>query len=201
MLWCPLYKWLISNALDNDAPLSTGVQRHVRRCAACRGFHELSLRLGESLTAQAREDVCPAESVSVERIVSAVGVAPTRRGFGRMYLAAAAAIVIAALAAIHYHGTRPQPPRTDYAAALRAIEDVRSASRVIAGPIAEQPAPAVITYAAQRPLAAELAALTDQTRSALRFLADCAPLRVPERRAAPSSGREDAPETHPGDSS
>jgi len=201
MFSCSWYKWLISNALDNDVPLSDRVERHVRRCATCRGFYELSVRLGESLAAHAQQDVRPAGSVSVERIVSAAGATPTQRGFGRVYLAAAAAIIIAVLAAIHYRGAQPQPPKIDYAAALRAIEDVRMASRTVVGPIVEQPSPAVIAYAAQRPLAAELSALTGRTRSALRFLADCAPLRMPQGRTEPLPDPAGGSEVHPGGSS
>ncbi len=193
MLLCSFYKWLVSNALDNGVAPSGRLREHLDRCPNCRRFYEVCRRLGEGLAAQANEDVCAVGSASTDRIVAAAA-SPMQRRLERAHLAAAAAIVIAALAAIHYHSADSKPPRPDYSAALRAIEDIRIASRTIAGPMAEQPAPAAITYAAQKPLAAELAALTGRTRSALQFLADCAPLRVPHVSTEPAPDEEDISE-------
>ena len=37
-MFCPLYKWHISQALDSGKPIAGLVKRHIRRCASCREF-------------------------------------------------------------------------------------------------------------------------------------------------------------------
>ncbi len=182
-MFCVFYKWFISDALDNGKALSPRLQRHIDRCPRCRHFYETMNQLGRALAAQAPQAVSSSRPASAERIFDLTGTAP-RNFYGR-YLAAAAVFAVASVAALHYYLSQSQPPETTYSDAVRAIDDIRSASRTIAGPVAEDPTPVVITYVAQKPLNAELTALTARTRSALRFMADCTP--VPQTTPRPVS--------------
>lgn len=52
-MFCSIYKWYISRALDSGKPLSGPVGRHIRRCASCREFAQFS----ESLENRCVKDV------------------------------------------------------------------------------------------------------------------------------------------------
>ena len=52
---CLIYRFLISNALDTDSPLSPALGRHVDRCSDCKSFHEDSLALAQTLADQAAD--------------------------------------------------------------------------------------------------------------------------------------------------
>lgn len=52
-MFCSIYKWYISRALDSGKPLPNTVGRHIRRCASCREFAQFS----ESLKNRCVKDV------------------------------------------------------------------------------------------------------------------------------------------------
>lgn len=52
-MFCSIYKWYISRALDSGKPLSGAAGRHIRRCASCREFAQFS----ESLENKCVKDV------------------------------------------------------------------------------------------------------------------------------------------------
>ena len=52
-MFCSIYKWYISRALDSGKPPSGPVGRHIRRCASCREF----ARFSESLENRCVKDV------------------------------------------------------------------------------------------------------------------------------------------------
>lgn len=40
-MFCSIYKWFISQAMDSGKPISEPLGRHLRRCASCREFAQL----------------------------------------------------------------------------------------------------------------------------------------------------------------
>lgn len=51
-MFCPLYKWFISQAADSGKPVSGLLRRHLRRCASCQEFAQFS----ESLPQRSAQD-------------------------------------------------------------------------------------------------------------------------------------------------
>ncbi len=49
-MFCPIYKWKISQAMDSGKPTSRKVQRHMRRCDSCREYAELCTSLKPKFT-------------------------------------------------------------------------------------------------------------------------------------------------------
>lgn len=49
-MFCPLYKWKISRAMDSQKATSGLVQRHMRRCDSCREYAELCASLKPKFT-------------------------------------------------------------------------------------------------------------------------------------------------------
>ena len=46
-MFCSIYKWFISQALESRKPVTNLVRRHLRSCASCREFAVFSDSLGE----------------------------------------------------------------------------------------------------------------------------------------------------------
>lgn len=49
-MFCPMYKWKISRAMDSQKPVSDMVQRHMRRCDSCREYAEFCASLKPKFT-------------------------------------------------------------------------------------------------------------------------------------------------------
>jgi len=54
-MFCSIYKWLISQALDSGKPAKSLIRRHLRRCASCREFALFSESLDERSAQDIRE--------------------------------------------------------------------------------------------------------------------------------------------------
>ena len=99
-MWCSIYQWLISTALDGDKPLGRVTTRHVRHCRRCGQFW----RASEAVDRRLRIDSCaaPPASQSISR-----SVLPLPRLVGRALLGASA------LAAIILLAVALRPPDVD----------------------------------------------------------------------------------------
>lgn len=60
MIVCWFYRRFISGCIDTERALPEQIERHVRRCAACRAFYDTGIRLADRLIAEAsQENVTP----------------------------------------------------------------------------------------------------------------------------------------------
>ncbi len=84
-MFCSIYKWLISQALDSRKPLSDSLSKHINHCASCQEFVELHRSL---MDGRVKDLPClPEEKETAlgDSIVSAINMspepkqAPTRR--------------------------------------------------------------------------------------------------------------------------
>ncbi len=55
---CSLYRWKISQTLNNGSELNAATGRHVRHCDTCRAFYENALKLETGMSSPPEED-CP----------------------------------------------------------------------------------------------------------------------------------------------
>lgn len=49
-MFCPIYKWKISQAMDSGKTISSNVQRHMTKCDSCREYAELCTSLKPKFT-------------------------------------------------------------------------------------------------------------------------------------------------------
>jgi hypothetical protein len=125
-MFCSIYKWLISQALDSAKPLSGSLSRHIHRCASCREF----LELHRSLEAMNIKDLpsLPGEKEGtlVDRIVFALNrspeieQAPTRRN--ALVPVFVSALVLVVIATSIYFLTVPRQGPGNLLASLAEID-------------------------------------------------------------------------------
>ncbi len=48
-MWCSIYQWLVSSAIDSDKRPARLVSRHISRCPDCRRFRQAAVRLDGEL--------------------------------------------------------------------------------------------------------------------------------------------------------
>jgi len=78
-MFCTLYKWLISQAVDSGKPVSGLVRRHLRGCAACREYAQFSQSINQR-SAQDIGDILKAHDGALdEKIISGLSKAPESR--------------------------------------------------------------------------------------------------------------------------
>jgi hypothetical protein len=114
---CPIYKWMISRAMDSGKPISGMVARHVRGCSSCREFARLSEELERRLTKDAAVLLESADIAPGEKMRSLLGTRPdsssrARHSRLRPVFAAAASLAVVSVSIIWLTTSRPNkmPP-------------------------------------------------------------------------------------------
>ena len=163
---CWLFRFMISDAADNESNLSPATQRHVDKCSDCKSFYETSLSMGQTLKRQAAELNEDLPAHFAQRVLEA---APDRTD--RTYkiapkswhlaLAAACIVIVASLTVPLLTLNQPDPPQHETARTdglYRLIDDGN---------------PAALAGLVERPLSNEIDNLAESTESAVRFLVAC----------------------------
>lgn len=111
MMFCTMYRWLISRSMDSPEGLGRRTARHVEHCETCRSYRDSCVSLGDRLAGAAEALSGAVSEILHAKILLRCGIgaaaAPLpakhvpRRGAGRLKLvlaitAAAAAILIGA---------------------------------------------------------------------------------------------------------
>jgi len=167
-MFCWLYRFMISNAVDGDNRLSERMQRHIRRCAGCRGFHEMCLSLGKGLSREAdrqgADDELPAD---FGRRVLAAASAQSAETYklsiwrSRPVIAAACIAVAALLGTLFLTLNQNEPPAPE-PQRLGGIYN-----------LIDEDLPKAWAGFVKKPLTDEIENLTEGTESAVRFLVAC----------------------------
>lgn len=101
MMFCFIYRWMISQALDSGKDLAGVVTRHSQHCSACGDFYRLSQSLNHKLVREASGFLGESNDTLNEKIISALGTrsAPrlTKRRIRLPIPALAAALVVLAV--------------------------------------------------------------------------------------------------------
>jgi hypothetical protein len=169
-MFCWLFRFKISGAVDAENRLSPATQRHVYRCADCRAFYQTSLSLGEGLRREAAVFDEDLPSQFVQRVFDAVPVGadqtfklPGRRL--RPVLAVACIGIVASLAAVFLALSQNEPTPVDptqISGIYRLIDDGH---------------PTAWAGFVEKPLSDEIDNLAEGTESAVRFLIACVTVR------------------------
>jgi len=100
-MFCFIYKWMISQALDSGKDLAGVVTRHIQHCSACGDFYRLSQSLNHTLVREASRFLGESNDTLNEKIISAIDTrsAPrlTKRRIPLPISALAAALVVVAV--------------------------------------------------------------------------------------------------------
>lgn len=170
-MFCWLYRFMISGALDAGGELSAATQRHIENCGGCRGFHQMCLSLGEGLRREAaRRDGDDELSADFGRRVLAA-VSATRHGRAERFALpirwwrpalAAACIAVAALIGVLFLTSSPNEPPVAVPARIDGLYKLMGDGH-----------PTAWAGFVERPLADEIENLTQNTESAARFLVAC----------------------------
>jgi hypothetical protein len=122
-MWCLIYKWKISRAMDSGKPLAGLTRRHLRGCVSCREFAESCEKMGRRLSEDAAALIGGADASLGDRVRSALAEqiraevpAPPRPDFARWrpILAAAVSLVVVGVSVVWLVTSRPrQMPRLD----------------------------------------------------------------------------------------
>jgi len=158
---CWLHRLMISHAADSDGELNRFTQRHVRRCAACRAFHEQCETLGRSLRSEAAA-LRPVSRQVAEQISRAAAEPPQPSVTlsARLKWAAAACLVVATLISVAVvMRTNQSPEPTDIPTPTIGLTEAQLET--------------AWTHLLKHPLANELDNLTSDTESGVRFLVAC----------------------------
>lgn len=111
-MFCSIYKWSISKALDSEKPYSHRVQHHLEGCSSCREFMNFS-ELLQKKTAVAQPDFSQGYPPTLpQRIMASLDTAPeprSKRGIYQYLLpAATSAVMILAVSASMYFLKSPR---------------------------------------------------------------------------------------------
>jgi len=172
-MFCWLYRFMISSALDAGNELSAATQRHIESCSDCRGFHQVCLSLGEGLR---REAACSVEEGALpadfsRRILAGVPASGrSEQSEERFALPirwwrpalAAACIAVAALIGVLFVTSSPSEPPVAAPASIDGLYKLMGGGH-----------PTAWAGLVGKPLAGEIENLTQDTASAVRFLVAC----------------------------
>ncbi len=75
-MFCPLYKWKISQALDSGKTISSNVYKHLQRCDTCREYAELCSSLKQKFTLDKKVILQDFDEVLNEKIMAAIPEKP-----------------------------------------------------------------------------------------------------------------------------
>jgi len=78
-MFCSLYKWQISQALDSGKPIARLVKHHIRRCASCREFARFCESLRERLDHDKLDLIKSFNKRVDEKIISSLDKKPEPR--------------------------------------------------------------------------------------------------------------------------
>jgi predicted anti-sigma-YlaC factor YlaD len=183
-----LYRWKISNAIDDDVVLSEQLRSHLLKCGACREFFNSSVSIAERLAEQAVVSSPEIPPRLRRRIVSTISVKrrmrTERASTIRLRVAAACMLLAAVLGlagiAVLNRG-RESMPAADVGDTLKDV--------FATGQLAEEDLTVAIPSFLERPVSGELRNLADGTESAVQFLLACVtvdnPMPQPDRPPKP----------------
>ena len=170
-MFCWLYRFMISSAVDADNRLSAGTRRHIENCAHCQGFHEMCLSLGEGLRCEAprsgADEELPAQLR--RRVLARLRRIPARDAptyklpirWARPAVAAACIAVVAVIGALFLNFGPNEPPVAERAR-IDGLYNLMGDGH-----------PAAWAGLVDKPLADEIENLAEGTESAVRFLVAC----------------------------
>jgi len=183
-MFCSLHRWKISRSLDSGRPLPKRTAAHLRRCAACREFHEQCAGLAERLATDAPAaagEVSPELHAEILRRCLGVAPVPARRRHrldatrgsarrlrvGAAFAAAAVLLLglVAAWLALRPTTTQAPPVLAEQNEPVRYLVSGRAFADV-----------AEIEDALDDPLAEEMRRLEADGKAAVEFLAACVPI-------------------------
>jgi len=172
-MFCFVCKWLISNAMDADRPMSRFVNGHISRCSSCREFYEACLTIDQRLS-----DERPAQRVGVsadleDRIYAALARKQRPiRIFPRRTVAAIAACLAIAAAVSVFNFLKPVQTEPTATARIESLAVSRFLSpQEWAVPDAQNDGlSGDWQELIEAPLSREISNLADDTRSAAGFL-------------------------------
>lgn len=176
-MFCRLHRLAISNSYDSEEVLPRRTKRHLERCTSCRDFRRQTARVHARLLRSA-DATC--DRRLERRVLEALPDSPLRE---RIFLLSnkrmltAAAMVMGAAILLAFYASRPEEPGpAKYARARQALVDFTAMSAHVTGGLTQEDQLANLTHG---PLESELRAVTNQTRSAIRFLVACTTLDTP----------------------
>lgn len=180
-MFCWFYKFMISHVQDEGSSPSGITEKHIRRCADCRQFYKTCQSLGEQLTLEASSSTQMSGRLS-EHILRAVAGRHTKSykvGMKFWISAVAACLALIVLIGALLLLTRRDDGRGDIQPGRPqmnvAIQELRNIYDQVGRDL-----PATWPQLIERPLANELENLTNDTQSAVRFLAACVTVDIVE---------------------
>jgi predicted anti-sigma-YlaC factor YlaD len=164
---CIYYRWKISNAADDNTPLSQSVTAHVCRCAACRHYYRQVMALDEQLGQQSQtwRSSNPVPS-PVEMSAEAATSWISQKRWG---VRIAAAVLLIAGLWIILHDNLPGSRR-------ELMNQYRPWLSYV--PISEQTMPSVVPAMMTDYYQRELSTLAKDTHSAAEFAASCVGVKL-----------------------
>jgi len=174
-MFCSIFRLMISHAADGDSRLSETTEKHLSHCLSCREFYEICLALGEGLTREAaisNEEVSEQLSARVPKIKSRPRIETYTMRLRLRPIMAAACVALIVLTGISFLALR----RDGQDAALPVHKEPVAELRALAG----ENFPALWPRLINEPLANELNNLTNDTKSALRFLVARVAVDIPD---------------------
>lgn len=169
-MFCWIFRLMISSAVDGDAEFSAITRRHIRRCASCSQFHEMSLSMGEALRREAAsmaDDELPAQFG--RRVLVRLRRMPARGG--KKYklpvrwsrpVVAAACVAIALLLGVFFLALPQDEPPTPEPGRILGLYKLMDDGH-----------PTAWAGLVEKPLTDEIENLAEGTESAVRFLVAC----------------------------
>jgi len=172
-MYCSIIKKQIDRSLDEGAPLSARVGRHLERCPSCRLYYENLFRV-EAKLRQEMPDVPDADASVLEgKILSKIRseartafVQPQSHWVLRPLTAAAAVLLLAALFGLLRNLNRP--------AAMNVPEELNPFQRALTSDlytIQNQ----LLADSLQQPFETEMNNLAKDMQTAVRFVSACLP--------------------------
>lgn len=76
-MFCFVYKWMISGAMDTGRKMPGPVHRHIGRCESCHTFAQMGLELNARLSQDAAELINLSDTALNHRILAALETKPT----------------------------------------------------------------------------------------------------------------------------
>jgi hypothetical protein len=192
-MWCWLYQFRMSQCLDERRPLPAKVERHTVTCRRCSLFRQRAIWMDGSFGARAALRQRPLPDHVHEAILACVSETQQREAGTpqwRFSLAVAACLALMGVGGIMVAVlNKPRHPAADYAQAVAEVRDALRSGGILVSGSTPSGRPAALQEAIESPFATELHALTEDTRSAARFLVACAAMDVPATTAAGPGGR------------
>ncbi|UCH96786.1 MAG: hypothetical protein JSV88_08010 [Candidatus Aminicenantes bacterium] len=175
-MFCFIYKWMISWALDSGKRLPGAVNRHIGRCSGCREFARYSGSLATRLTRDApgflqtgyeTHDTLNIKITSVLDAKSSPKLTPGRRFNFRPIPALAAALVVLAVAiGIIFQVI----PLTGPGPGENSIDKLRESAPV--------KNPLQVIQQVESPIESEMRSLGQSLNSAAEFLVSCLDVKI-----------------------